>query len=65
MKKPSPRENREWVPKAIMRADHIERGLCRDCCEPAEPGKHSCTRHLRFAVQRMTRWRIYRGMQRA
>lgn len=53
----------EWKKKAIVRFEHLERGLCRDCTTPAEPGKTMCLHHLRFAVQRKRRWRIYHGLQ--
>lgn len=49
-----------WKSKAAVRAEHIAKGLCRDCNDVAEPGKHSCKRHLRFAVQRVQRWRARR-----
>jgi len=56
-------KNGEWVAKVLQRADHIARGLCRDCNAKAKPGTHSCERHLRFAVERKRRWRIERGLQ--
>jgi hypothetical protein len=56
-------KNKSWVEKALVRADHIARGLCRDCTAPAKPGTHSCVRHLAFAVIRKRRWRIYHGLQ--
>jgi hypothetical protein len=52
-----------WTEKVLWRKDHIERGLCRDCSEPAKPGTHSCESHLRFAVTRKRRWRIRHGLQ--
>lgn len=53
----------EWVKKSLVRQNHIERGLCRDCTKPAKPGTHMCIDHLRFAVERKRRWRIYHGLQ--
>lgn len=53
----------EWRKKVLVRQDHIERGLCRDCTKPAKPGTHMCIDHLRFAVERKRRWRVYHGLQ--
>lgn len=32
------------------RKDHKERGLCIECCQPAEPGKIRCQKHLDMQV---------------
>jgi hypothetical protein len=64
-------KQKSWVEKAKVRYDHIQRGLCRDCTEPAKPGINprtnqpykSCERHINFAVQRRRKWRIYHGFQ--
>lgn len=41
----------------VQRRRHAEKGLCRDCTDPAEPGRKSCKRHLAWAIKRKQNWR--------
>ena len=57
------RKSKEWKRKALVRAEHLEKGLCRDCTSPALPGRTMCESHCRFAIIRKRNWRIYHGLQ--